>query len=244
MGQLKNTLVCPTEGCGNISIKFDPYTSVALPIPSSSSPSSLLIVSVYFYFSQLPIKFSVKIEKDFTYSQASQKLNELVNIDDFGKMELQDNKISQLALESFDFKHFEGRNYIFGDIWSNKIFEIREAHTKLKNTQSTELPFGYPAPDPQFSHLYFQINIVFKVLFENNSQKLSGSLSFLFFLSYLYFFSFLFYLYFFSFLFYLYFFSSFFSYLSIFLFFSLLSIFLFFFHFFFIYISFLLSFLF
>ncbi|RYY33449.1 hypothetical protein EON62_04230, partial [archaeon] len=34
-GQLKNTLVCPT--CAHISIKFDPYHMLSLPLPSSST---------------------------------------------------------------------------------------------------------------------------------------------------------------------------------------------------------------
>jgi ubiquitin C-terminal hydrolase len=34
--QLRSTVSCPTEGCGRVSVTFDPYQVVTLPLPVNS----------------------------------------------------------------------------------------------------------------------------------------------------------------------------------------------------------------
>ena len=41
-GQLKSRLDCPTQGCGRVSITFDPFMFLSVPVPVAAGKSVVL----------------------------------------------------------------------------------------------------------------------------------------------------------------------------------------------------------
>lgn len=71
-GQYKSTLVCPV--CGKISITFDPFMYLSLPLPSSVT-RSVTVTVFYGDGSGLPMPFTVTVPrhgstKDLTHALA------------------------------------------------------------------------------------------------------------------------------------------------------------------------------
>jgi len=60
-GQYKSTLVCPD--CGKISITFDPFMYLSLPLPSSRT-RSMTVTVFYGDGSHLPMPYTVTVPKD------------------------------------------------------------------------------------------------------------------------------------------------------------------------------------
>jgi ubiquitin carboxyl-terminal hydrolase 4/11/15 len=72
-GQLKSTLKCPV--CEKISIKFDPFMYLSLPIPTTTSSAIDIIVMPE--NDVRPIKFCVETNKKFTISTLKEKYIQL-----------------------------------------------------------------------------------------------------------------------------------------------------------------------
>lgn len=60
-GQYKSTLVCPD--CGKISITFDPFMYLSLPLPSSRT-RSMTVTVFYGDGSHIPMPYTVTVPKD------------------------------------------------------------------------------------------------------------------------------------------------------------------------------------
>lgn len=72
-GQYKSTLVCPV--CGKISITFDPFMYLSLPLPSTVT-RSVTVTLFYGDGSGLPMPFTVTVQrhgctKDLTLALAA-----------------------------------------------------------------------------------------------------------------------------------------------------------------------------
>ncbi|CAL0321065.1 unnamed protein product [Lupinus luteus] len=63
-GQYKSTLVCPV--CGNVSITFDPFMYLSLPMPSAVT-RTMTVTVIYGDGSGLPMPFTVNVLKHGSY---------------------------------------------------------------------------------------------------------------------------------------------------------------------------------
>jgi len=82
-GQFKSTVYCQREECGNISISFDNYFTVSLPIISYESP---YIITCYFIFYDLNIqtlRLEIPFFSDCTVMALRNKVSELLEIHPF-----------------------------------------------------------------------------------------------------------------------------------------------------------------
>ncbi|KAL1213003.1 putative ubiquitin carboxyl-terminal hydrolase 11 [Cardamine amara subsp. amara] len=97
-GQYKSTLVCPD--CGKISITFDPFMYLSLPLPSSRT-RSMTVTVFYGDGSHLPMPYTVTVPKDGTCRDLSNALGTACCLN---------NDESLLLAEIYDrkiFKYFE-----------------------------------------------------------------------------------------------------------------------------------------
>jgi len=83
-GQFKSTLICPNEECKNISITFDPFLNLSLPLPQ---PVEAYKIDTYFIFDNSDLKI-LKIElsfyeKEFSCFDLRFKIAEILNIHPF-----------------------------------------------------------------------------------------------------------------------------------------------------------------
>ena len=83
-GQFKSTLICPNEECKNISITFDPFLNLSLPLPQ---PVQAYKIDAYFIFDNNDLKI-LKIELSFYEKEISCfdlrfKIAEILNIHPF-----------------------------------------------------------------------------------------------------------------------------------------------------------------
>lgn len=70
-GQYKSTLVCPV--CSKISITFDPFMYLSLPLPSTTT-RSMTVTVFYGDGSSLPMPFTVNVPKHGYYKDLFQAL--------------------------------------------------------------------------------------------------------------------------------------------------------------------------
>jgi len=81
---LKSTVSCPEPGCGRVSVKFDPATSVKLPLVSveASRSTSFEVAFCSFRAPQVPIaKHTVTVNKDGTALDILEAVGKLVALD-------------------------------------------------------------------------------------------------------------------------------------------------------------------
>lgn len=58
-GQLKSTVVCPEKSCGKISITFDPFCYLSVPVPFNNGPSISSLVMHWFVNAERTIVVTV-----------------------------------------------------------------------------------------------------------------------------------------------------------------------------------------
>jgi ubiquitin C-terminal hydrolase len=119
-GQLKSKLICPDPNCGKISITFDPYTFLSLPLPSLAE----CVVPLHFVPSD-PTKsiviYGVTVPKISRMSDLKAALGQLVSV--------------------------PGSNIILADISQNRIFRIYQSDDNVGVIRSTVVSFAYECPD-------------------------------------------------------------------------------------------------
>ena len=76
--QYRSELVCPDEECANVSVTFDPYTSVTLPLPQASD-TSIEVVFRYLDPSRRRQRIKLKLPKSDTIEQLKEKLGEVLS---------------------------------------------------------------------------------------------------------------------------------------------------------------------
>ncbi|KNC53988.1 ubiquitin carboxyl-terminal hydrolase 4 [Thecamonas trahens ATCC 50062] len=76
--QFKSTVVCPAEGCGRVSITFDPYLYLQLPLPVKNSK---LVHAVVSSLDKPAIKVAVQVSVHSTLADVRQQLAETLDIE-------------------------------------------------------------------------------------------------------------------------------------------------------------------
>ncbi|KAG7599055.1 Peptidase C19 ubiquitin carboxyl-terminal hydrolase [Arabidopsis suecica] len=110
-GQYKSTLVCPD--CGKISITFDPFMYLSLPLPSSRT-RSMTVTVFYGDGSHLPMPYTVTVPKDGSCRDLSNALGTACCLN---------NDESLLLAEVYDhkvFKYFENPLELLNGIKDNE----------------------------------------------------------------------------------------------------------------------------
>lgn len=78
-GQFKSTLVCPHKNCGKVSITFDPFLTLSVPIPRITKEE------IYFYLifkdpRKVPLKIEFYVRSDSNIGDLKKVINENLNI--------------------------------------------------------------------------------------------------------------------------------------------------------------------
>ncbi len=114
-GQYKSTIVCPD--CKRVSITFDPYLSVSLPIPSFNFITS----NMYFIFrnsSKLPYKLNILLPSNATILELYEHLSEITKVSSklMQVNMIKDHRIIEICNKTDDFKYLkehEGITFIY-----------------------------------------------------------------------------------------------------------------------------------
>lgn len=74
--QLKSTLVCPEETCKRVSITFDPYMSLSVPVPV---PKNRMVKIIMFWCdaSIVPMRIRVGVPKNGKISDLKSELSKV-----------------------------------------------------------------------------------------------------------------------------------------------------------------------
>ncbi|AEE31532.1 ubiquitin-specific protease 11 [Arabidopsis thaliana] len=121
-GQYKSTLVCPD--CGKISITFDPFMYLSLPLPSSRT-RSMTVTVFYGDGSHLPMPYTVTVPKDGSCRDLSNALGTACCLD---------NDESLLLAEVYDhkvFKYYENPRELLNGIKDNEhivAYRFKQMH--------------------------------------------------------------------------------------------------------------------
>ncbi|ESO97937.1 hypothetical protein LOTGIDRAFT_153048 [Lottia gigantea] len=75
-GQLKSQVRC--QECSHISVRFDPFTTLSLPLPMDSCIHCEIIV--YTIDGAVPVKYGLRLNMDEKYKTLKKELSELTNI--------------------------------------------------------------------------------------------------------------------------------------------------------------------
>lgn len=157
-GQLKSRLVCATKGCSNVSVMFDPFLFLSLPLPSSSSLLSYVELSHCFLSPQLPIKYSVRVDNKSSLLQLYLLLKPLLPPPP--PLPLGDSPTALEASPALSPLHFTEGRVVFCDVWCHRVYDQRKPTSKVSAIQKEDHTFAHPAPDKSYRHLYLQVNLV------------------------------------------------------------------------------------
>ncbi|KAK0674297.1 putative ubiquitin carboxyl-terminal hydrolase 12 [Cercophora samala] len=127
-GLYKSTLVCPE--CNKISITFDPFTNLTLPLPMANSWSR----DVKFYpLNEPPVNIVVDIDRNSTIKALKQFISQRVGV-----------PVDRLmASEEFSakfFKHYDDATTVSEEISSNDVPVIHELEAPPSNLALTKEP--------------------------------------------------------------------------------------------------------
>jgi len=151
-GQLKSKLVCPN--CNHISITFDPFMYLSLPLPTEKETTIDVIVTKYTEPWQLPIKYSVKIEKSAKIEDLRDAVGKMSDIKGTRLVlaDLYNNRLYALLTESKSITAIRPNDvtiaYEMSSIATEDSFKVQVLHRKEKKKegfsyQSVDL-FGIP----------------------------------------------------------------------------------------------------
>jgi len=117
-GQFKSRLVCPIESCGRISITFDPFVLVSLPLPQRPD-TNIPIHLVYADPTRPIIKLQVTVSKLATLSELGAAVRECVgDIDERSRL-------------------------IFADIFSHRVFKFLPQDGSVSDIRSNDIIYAY-----------------------------------------------------------------------------------------------------
>ena len=136
-GQFKSTLICPNEECKNISITFDPFLNLSLPLPQ---PIEAYKIDTYFIFDNNDLKM-LKIELCFYEKEISCldlrfKIAEILNIHPFS-----------FIVCSFD------SDYDIKILHANKLIKKKTYYSNIRNILLFQIPLKY-FNNPEFNLKY------------------------------------------------------------------------------------------
>lgn len=123
-GQYKSTLICP--GCDKVSITFDPFMTLSLPLPKETHR---IIPATLFKFknNERPILFKVKVPKNGTVKDLRKAISE--------------------------FSKIEESSIVLADIYHSKVFKYFPDTLEIQKVLPTDKVVAYEIPNiPQGTH--------------------------------------------------------------------------------------------
>lgn len=96
-GQYKSVLTCPI--CNKISVAFDPFLTVTLPIPQTQEANA----SIYYVRvdnSEWPVKVTFRTRMDSTLGAEKSSISTLVSCENFVYVSISNDEIKQVLDES------------------------------------------------------------------------------------------------------------------------------------------------
>ncbi|KAK0732880.1 hypothetical protein B0T21DRAFT_291331 [Apiosordaria backusii] len=127
-GLYKSTLVCPE--CNKISITFDPFTNLTLPLPMANSWSRNV---KYYPLNDAPVNIVVDIDKNSTIKTMKQFISQRVGVP-------VDRLVASEEFQSRFFKHYDDMSTVSEEITSNDIPAVYELEAPPSNLGLTKQP--------------------------------------------------------------------------------------------------------
>lgn len=148
-GQYKSKVCCPK--CKNISVTYDPYLSITLPLPEEKS--NIYKICIWLLHEEYPKRYGLKLPLQCS-------INELHN------------KISQLIKT----KEIDKNSLISTEIFSNKITKIYSNHETLSNNCRTLMIYELPTKKKENSSkfIYLRVQVYGNQKQTFSKQKLFG----------------------------------------------------------------------
>ncbi|KAK4204491.1 UCH-domain-containing protein [Triangularia verruculosa] len=125
-GLYKSTLVCPE--CNKISITFDPFNNLTLPLPMANSWSR----TVKFYpLNEPPVQIVVDIDKNSSFKTMKQFISQRVGVP-------VDRLMASEEYSGKFFKHYDDLSTVSEEITSNDIATVHELEAPPSNLELTK----------------------------------------------------------------------------------------------------------
>jgi len=154
-GQLKSTLVCPV--CNRVSITFDPFMYLSLPLPTKNTKS--IAVTLFFLNPlRMPTKFLCEVEKFGTIRHLKNSLGNLagINPEAITLADVYNSKFFKVFLDSESLESIRAGDIICG-------YEILLPSSTMKNDD-----------DPISEVLYFPVSLLKEEELRHHSYYPSG----------------------------------------------------------------------
>jgi len=138
-GQFKSTVVCPTEGCGRVSITFDPFMYLSAPLPIKTT-RLVKVTYVPIDPSTPKVRLMVKVEKTASILGLKEELGKLVS------------KPAAALLVC--------------DIYGKRIFKVMDDHLSVSHVRETDQIYVYevlppkPATEQSEAVNYYYVQLV------------------------------------------------------------------------------------
>ena len=120
MGQLKSRVVCPMQSCGRISITFDPFCLLSLPLPTIND-----------YHQQVSVVYADPTRPITRYSVVTSKFA----------------PISDLVNSLSVITSIPSSRLVLADVWSHKIYSLLDEDSSVSEIRTSDLIFGYEVPE-------------------------------------------------------------------------------------------------
>jgi ubiquitin carboxyl-terminal hydrolase 4/11 len=121
-GQFKSTVVCPTEGCGRVSITFDPFMYLSAPLPIKTT--RMVEVTFVPLESKAPnMRVMVKVEKTASVLGLKEELGKLVER--------------------------PANALLVCDIYGGRVFSVLDDHKSVSYVRTTDKIYVYEVLPPQ-----------------------------------------------------------------------------------------------
>ncbi|KDN40400.1 hypothetical protein RSAG8_08163, partial [Rhizoctonia solani AG-8 WAC10335] len=119
-GMYKSTLTCPD--CGKISVTFDPFLSLSLPLPASISAWKHTIYFVPWDVQKRRIAVEIELPKDSTTEDLKQALGQKLGVE---------------------------KDYlIVGEVWKHKFFQFFDSQATITEAADKDMLIAYELPVP------------------------------------------------------------------------------------------------
>ena len=119
MGQLKSRVVCPQPGCGHVSITFDPYCTLSLPLPTVNDHVQALYV-VYADPSRPITRVHVVTSKVAPLSELRASLSSATGV--------------------------AAARFVLADVWAHRLYRVLDDDSSVSDIRAADLIYAYELP--------------------------------------------------------------------------------------------------
>lgn len=141
-GQLKSELVCPN--CGNVSITFDPFMYLSLPLPIERN--RMIDITIHFYGNRRPpLKCQVSVSKRGKVDELRKAVADIAGIAKphyLVIVEIFSNKIYRYLSDTVEIKAILDNDVLFAYEMSDQLEIDESIHTTYTNYDNANLPFA------------------------------------------------------------------------------------------------------